>query len=173
MQRHNSYTIDKDGKIIHVDLKWDLFALENQGKINVLKDQILGRKVTDFIVGDHVRMWYESLITLARVSGKRVEREYRCDSPTHKRYMLMMLIPFKNGNLRIDHYLLKEEKIEKKIEIDFSGKYSNIITRCSSCNRFYYKYKWIDIDELAKLLDISKITVSDVICNDCVIRELV
>lgn len=173
MEKHNSYTIDSEGKIVYVDLRWDLFAMENGGKVNVLKDQILGKKILDFISGDHVRMWYESIISLARISGKTIERDYRCDSPKQKRYMRMIITPIKNNFIRVDHYLLKSEDIDADIDLDFEDNYDLKITRCSACNRFYYKERWVEINELVKHLDITKISVSDIICNRCIINHLI
>lgn len=173
MERHNSYTLDSEGRIVSVDTKWDLFAIENGAKINVLKEHVLGRNIMEFISGDHVKMWYESVIALAKVYDKTVEREYRCDSNTKKRYMKMLIINIKNGFIRIDHYLLKEESFDIQIEMDFKGTYDNKITRCSLCNKFYYDHRWMEIDDIVKLIDITKISISDVICNDCTIRHLV
>lgn len=172
MERQNSYTIDKDGRILDVDENWDIFAIENNAKDNTLKDQVIGKKITSFITSDHVRMWFESLISLAQISGKRVEREYRCDSPYEKRYMLMIIIPLKNGNLLVEHYLLKTEKIDKTLELDFSEKSSDSAIRCSVCGKFNYDDKWIEIDELAKIVDIFKLSVSDVVCNSCTLKIL-
>lgn len=173
MKRHNSYTIDSEGKIVSLSITWDLFALENGGKVNVLKDQILGRNIKEFISGDHVRMWYESLISLVKVSGKTIERYYRCDSDTQKRYMKMVIIPLQDGFIRIDHYLLKSEDLNINVELDFKGVYDLKLTRCSICNKFYYKDRWMEIDELAKYIDITKVSISDVICNICTIKHLI
>ncbi|MCX8083671.1 MAG: 60S ribosomal export protein NMD3 [Calditerrivibrio sp.] len=168
----NSYVLDRDMKIIEVGSRWDLMVYENCGNFHVLKENVLGKSIFDFITGDHIRMWFESLLNLAKISGKPVIRDYRCDSPEVKRFMKMKIYLLENNLIRLDHYIVKIEKIVQPICLNFYNEFYLKVTRCSICNRFLYKNRWIDVEEAVKYFYFPLSSIVDIICNDCVRSQL-
>lgn len=171
----NSYVIDGSYRIIEVHSNWDRFAKDNYGDRSILRQNIIGKNVMEFIKGDSVRMWYESIIELAKNLGIHITRPYRCDSPDKKRFMEMEVIPLKNGNVIINHYLIKEEQMKGNPHSPFvygNSEDRNTITRCTICNRFLHRNQWIELEEAVKHYDFRIITITDIVCNDCIRREL-
>ncbi|MCS7214609.1 MAG: hypothetical protein RMI30_00490 [Thermodesulfovibrio sp.] len=129
----------------------------------------------EYIKGDSVKMWYESIINLAKNLGINITRPYRCDSHDKKRFMEMEVIPLRNGDILINHYIIKVEEVRDHINHPFlfgNIKGKETILRCSICNRFHYNNSWIEIEEAIKYYKFTNITISDIICNDCIKREL-
>lgn len=171
----NSYIIDNQYRIIKVHSNWDKFAKDNYGDISIMERNIIGKSIMEYIKGDSVKMWYESIIELAKNLKINITRPYRCDSPSKKRFMEMEIIPLENGNILINHYLIREEEMRESENKPFSFNFTderNIITRCSICNRFLHKNRWIELEEAIKHFDFRVIQITDIICNDCIRREL-
>lgn len=170
----NFYILNGEYKIIEVHPEWDNFAKENFATSDTLKNKIIGKKIMDFIKGDPVRMWYETIISYAKSLNIRVKRPYRCDSPNKKRYMEMEVIPMKDGKIKVNHYLIKEEEVKNPIEtFKFSLEMDkNSSLRCSSCNRFLHLNRWIELEEAVKIHDFRSIFVVDIICNECLKQKI-
>ncbi|MGC8925272.1 MAG: hypothetical protein ACP5LO_04500 [Calditerrivibrio sp.] len=164
----NSYLLDRNLNIIDLHPNWDLFVYENSGDKKFLKSSILGRNIFEFIKGDSVRMWFESLITLVKFSNRSITRNYSCDSPDVKRFMKMRITPQEGGQIKFDHYIISLTKIPIKAKMHFYNNAENIITRCSVCNRFLYHEKWQEIELVANLIDLSRVSIVDIVCGDCI-----
>lgn len=75
-----SYTLDRANRIVGVGGSWDNFALENDAS-NLLEPHILGREISEFVVGDTTRIFLFTMLDSSRVLEKLITRPYRCDSP--------------------------------------------------------------------------------------------
>lgn len=168
----NFYILDKNNIIIDVSSKWDIFAYENDGAPHVLKDNIVGRHILDFIKGDPVRMWFESVLQLAKISRNVVLRDYRCDGLDLKRFMRMRISFWEGENIKIEHFLIKTEKIEKSVKLNFFNDYYYKVVRCSVCNKFLHKDRWIEFDEAIKIFPLQLVSIEDIVCNDCIKTQL-
>lgn len=78
-----TYWLDKHDIIQKVGAGWDVFALANDGQ-QTLEEQVLGKRLWSFINGSATRLWVDAVLNYARISGKVVEKRYRCDSATEK-----------------------------------------------------------------------------------------
>ncbi len=101
------YELDADNRVVAVSEYWDVHAMMYQAP-SLLAKNIIGKPLDSQISGDVTQMFTDTMITSARIQGKSLTRRYRCDSPTHKREMEMVLTPLANGNMRIAHQLLTE-----------------------------------------------------------------
>ncbi|GAB6058948.1 hypothetical protein [Desulfonatronum parangueonense] len=137
------YSLDGQDRLIGVSGAWDDFAEQNNG-VNLRTENVLGRQIWDFVTGDASRMWLNTIFQLARVRGTDLERPYRCDSPTMKRFMRMTLIPSSGGILRIEHQLLAIEERSIPVSIRFGAEkaLSKILLRCSFCGRIKQGNRW-------------------------------
>lgn len=130
-----AYEIDSNDCIVFVGDSWDIFANENGGTNTLAKD-VIGRKVWDFVAGDVTRMWLSSLFQLSRLRGETIERLYRCDSPSLKRFMRMRVFSKKGGLLFIAHEILATEQRPKPIHIKYCpDTMCHVKQRCSFCGR--------------------------------------
>lgn len=163
-----SYWVDGKDLIIRLSSSWDDFALENGGK-SVITTEVIGRPLFDYIAGDPSRMWMETVLKLVRITGKMVEREYRCDTPELRRFMKMQLVPEGGGVVRVDHHVLRTEPRERRVE--FIPKPDSTVTitkRCSICGRISSGERWIEADQSdVDALRVKKIPVVYTVCGEC------
>jgi hypothetical protein len=130
-----TYWLDKNDVIQKVCVAWDQFAQANDGQAT-LAEQVIGKRLWNFIDGSNTRLWLDAVLTYARISGSIVEKRYRCDSPTEKRFMLMRVIPHTADLLEVQCNL--EQELPQQVCVQFEAKTRRIPSlkvRCSICNR--------------------------------------
>lgn len=168
------YELDADNRVVAVSEYWDVHAMMYQTP-GLLAKNIIGKPLDSQISGDVTQMFTDTMITSARVQAKPLTRRYRCDSPTHKREMEMVLTPLANGHLRIAHRLIAEQpwKYTKVIRTQSAptvGSVSKKLKRCSMCNRLLEGDEWLSQDGyLARHpeLDHTDLSVYYGICPEC------
>jgi hypothetical protein len=163
-----SYWLDADDRIIHVSRSWDPFARENGGD-QALAAQVVGRSIHEFVADDPTRMWIQAVLSLARTRGTAVERPYRCDSPTERRFMSMTVIPEQGGKLRVDHVLLATEPRIRPVTIrPAAAAVPDLAMRCSICGRVKTDGEWREADEPGGPVDgTPEIIVAYTVCKAC------
>ena len=166
-----TYRLDRNNDIISVGDDWDAFALENGGP-NACASQVQGRPVWDFIAGDPMRMWLDTVLQLVRVRNAPIERRYRCDSPELRRFMLMRLSPEDDGVVRIDNELLTTERRAVPIHIRPASSRSGrtVRIRCSLCGRLKAGNAWQEPD-FARAAQPRIISVAYSVCDACGVQE--
>ena len=148
---------------------WDEFARNNDG-ISVLSQNVIGKSIKEFISGDPSIMWMDAILMSAKIKGKPIEKNYRCDSPDMKRYMKMIIQPLDNGCLKLTHYVIKTEKQKQRIIYKGSKILTpNTMQRCSVCGRILYENSWYEINEYAEIKpkNISEFKVIYSVCDGC------
>lgn len=145
-----SYTLDHANRIVGIGGSWNCFALEN-GALNLLESQVLGRDIGEFIIGDTTRMFVFAMLDSARLLAKPITRSYRCDSPQYRRFMEMTLLPGPQDMIELHHRLVREEPVQYPIKFTVApdGAHSGLVKRCSMCNRLNLQNRWLEADEAA------------------------
>lgn len=169
MNESTTYWLDRNNKIIKVSNNWNKFALENNGK-DVLSEKILGHSLLEYVVGDNTKMWIETLLQLARIKSNGIIKEYRCDSPREKRYMIMELKMLGDGTLKVEHTIKKIESYSQELNFLYSNTKlkSKLYQRCSICNKVLYEGNWTEPNELSEdLTDSNEIQVIYNVCPNC------
>jgi hypothetical protein len=163
-----TFWLDKNNQILNVSSSWDDFARQNAGE-SVLSEKVCGRPLREFINGDATRMWVDTLLVLARLQNKAIERPYRCDSPSERRYMQMSVIPHEDGVLEVKHSLLQTEP--RRNPVHFRGILRGRVAshrRCSICGRVYHNNHWVEPEVLDTLSDQNTtLVVAYTVCVDC------
>ena len=136
-----TYLIDKENRIIEVSNDWMKAALNGEAKDLTHLNSIIGKELFSYITDDATRMYYDVIFKSCRILKRSHSIAYRCDSPTHKRFMKMNIIPESDENLHIENYLVKEEPFENEIYIseDSNGYSNQSILRCTICNSLQLK----------------------------------
>jgi len=166
------YWLDTDNVIVDTNPDWDIFAEQNDGAL-CLSDQVKGLLLYHFIAGDATRMWVDVMLSHARIRGAALTRNYRCDSPSERRYMEMTIVPEANGLVRLEHTLLRCEPIEPSIVYEFplaAARRSSHLKRCSMCNQIQIGETWCEGDAAAHagLIDASMpVRVIYTVCSPC------
>ena len=166
-----TYWLDKHDIIQKVGAGWDVFALANGGQ-QTLEEQVLGKRLWSFINGSATRLWVDAVLNYARISGKVVEKRYRCDSATEKRFMLMRVIPYSTDLLEVQCNL--EQELPQQVRVEFEAKTRRIPSlkvRCSICNRIKINAEtWQEADETVlkgELDNTAPVKVIYGVCTDC------
>jgi len=164
------YELDADNHVVAVSDYWDVHAMMYQTP-SLLAKNIVGKRLDSQISGDVTQMFTETMITSARVLSKSLTRRYRCDSPTHKREMEMVLTPLPNGHLRISHQLIAEtawqhtRRMHTQVTLG-----QRRIKRCSMCNNLLDGDEWVSQDDYLERYpdqDEAALTVFYGICLRC------
>ena len=141
-----SYKIDKQNVIVEIFDDWVNAAKIGKADYLIDTQNVLGTKIFSYVMGDSTRMYYDVIFQKCRLLNKTHFIDYRCDSPTHMRYMQMQIVPQQFKSLYLYNFLLKEEPFQKKISItDSSNSNGGLISRCSICNslKFHINGDWI------------------------------
>jgi len=170
------YTIDKKNKIIDIGGSWQEAAQQGNADHQLSRENVIGKPIEDFVCSDETQMYYDAIFKLCRLKKQAITRKYRCDSPSHKRYMRVTLKPLKNGSIELYHETLKEDPFENTVTTyelksaiePNSGSISLINKRCSMCNRIQppQEKTWYTPEELSKH-DAVKFQVIHTVCIDC------
>ncbi len=166
----NTYWLDDIGTIVQLGSSWDQFLQDNGGS-GCSSCEVLGKSIWGFIHDDPTRMWLDTLITLAKLQKKPVERPYRCDSPHIRRFMRMHIVPEDSRLIRIEHIILKEEARVSRAEM--YGAHDRAATycrRCSVCCRVDIDGEWTEPDiPLESINDdpSGRLRVTYTVCEDC------
>lgn len=135
-----SLTVDRNNCIVDIGDGWEEQAKLGHAEIALKRETVISNYLCDFIQDDNTTMYIEATLSLCRVRKETLYRPYRCDSPSHKRFMELELRPLTNNQVQMTHFLLKEEPFQTAIVIDDITKTttnkaaSNYYLRCSMCN---------------------------------------
>jgi hypothetical protein len=147
-----AYELDATNTILKIEGPWDEFACANApvpGELtSCLEDEVVGRSIFDFITGDPIRLFTDSMLCATRLLQKARTVNYRCDSGHEKRFMQMELVPLPGNSLRLTHRLLRTEALKIPfIFVTAPLDLANPNQRCSICNRLEISGAWVEPDD--------------------------
>lgn len=164
--------INKNNIITSVSTNWNAVATEGKAIESLENKKIVGQSIESFFGGDVTKMYYEAVFTLCRLKNETITRNYRCDSPTHERYMQMTLIPFEEGIIEMNHETIKEVPFKNNVNIKYikNDLYNSTAytKRCSVCNRLLYPdtNNWV-FPETLNQKEPLYIKVIHTVCSNC------
>ena len=142
-----TYWLDATDRIIKVSSSWNNLATVTNSQA-ILEEKIVGQRLWVFIQGSTTRLWVDAVLNYARISGKAVEKQYRCDSPTDKQFMLMRVIPLSREILEVQCNVEATVPLKTRIEFTTANTFiPSLTTRCSICNRLKIKQGWLEPDD--------------------------
>ena len=160
------YWLSADWTIAQVSASWDAIAVANEGP-KAIAEQVVGRPLREFVHGDTSWMWVETVLSVVHHLGRPKVRPYRCDTPTHRRFMTMTVEPWDTG-LQVTHRTDRTEPLAQPVDVRFAnGAGAADLLRCSVCNRVQVNAHWIEPDVYAQTFDLSTLHVQHVVCDDC------
>jgi hypothetical protein len=145
------YELDAANVIRHVDGPWDDFAEANAdapgGMTSCLSRNVIDQSIFTFIHDDRTRLFLTTVLDATRLLDRIREVAYRCDSPSEKRYMRMVVEPLPARHLRLTHTLERTETMTRPftMRVDAPDP-ANATRRCSVCNRIEVAGAWIEPD---------------------------
>lgn len=165
-----SYRIDRNDKIVVIWGDWYTSAIEGNKPSLAHPASVIGKSVFDFISDKPTQQFYKTLFKKCRELMITQEIEYRCDSPTHKRFMRMVISPRENGSLDLINTTLLEVPFIFPVFIKTVQPGSDDISahRCSICNdlKLVGTRHWIKPSSF-RFQENNTFTVTHDVCDAC------
>jgi hypothetical protein len=168
------HRIDAVDYIRYVNPAWLQFASENHAEH--LIHRVLGTSLWRHIGGLQVRGMYRVLLERLRIEQRPIYFPFRCDSPTLRRYMEMLLTALPNGGVEFRCSLVREESRRTVQVLDpATSRSDERIVLCAWCKRVHGHGVWMDLDEAIRISSLfdspHSPQVDHDICPPC--REMV
>lgn len=169
--------LDADNRIVYVSSNWEEVAEQGQAGQTLAEAKVLNQPFSQFVADQATRLYYETCLSLCRLKQQTLIRAYRCDSPTHKRFMELQLTPLENGWVEMKHFLVRSEPFKFAVNLhDVSHQQPNQpyqFTRCSLCNRLKGQTSddWQPPEWLGDIGD-QPLNVVHTICPQCLAESL-
>ncbi|MEP6946131.1 MAG: hypothetical protein ABJA02_09455 [Acidobacteriota bacterium] len=172
LQNSVRYAIDASDKIVSVGGNWDRFAAENDSPPEVFARNILHRSFWDFISGDLTEHVYRQILAKVR-AGTKLHFNFRCDSPTLRRFLTLDMIPNAAGGIEFLTETTRTEKREyQPLFCTNADKIIEMVITCSWCNKIKTGEKvWQECEDAVLSLglfeDEAMPMLSHGMCEDC------
>ena len=146
-----SYTLDAQDIITSVNPAFQTFAEENNAPFSA--SDVLGRSIFKSVTGHSTRTLYEAIYRFVRESGVELQIPYRCDSPTHRRHMSMVISRAQANTLEV-----RNEQVEcvektypsvgvRHVASDAGRGIVRVARICSICNHLSLRDgEWLELD---------------------------
>ncbi|MBC8328945.1 MAG: hypothetical protein H8E31_09385 [Planctomycetes bacterium] len=172
------YRIDSQGRIVDVSLEWLDFARENCAH-RLDRQALVGRPLWEFIAGSETRCLYEMVFERVRKEEVTVTLPFRCDSPTLRRFMQLVVRPAPEGWLELEGQVIRTEVRAEVPLLDPSAVRSEeFLNICSWCKKVQRSQdEWIEVEGAIADLELFAAPVlpqlSHGLCPACavVVRE--
>jgi len=166
-------SIDKKNVITDVGGAW-IQSATTAHSLNALQPKkIIGKPIEKFLGGDVTQMYYDALFKICRLKTETITRQYRCDSPSHQRFMQVTLSPRDDNSIDMLHETLKEIPFKNSVtitDIDCQTNHTikKYIKRCSICNRLLNPAtnKWEFPEEINQDAPVD-VFVMHTVCPEC------
>ena len=153
-----SYTLDDDDVIVEVEGDWSM-----------VEGDVIGSSIWTHVRSEGLRDLYRRLFERTR-GGESIVFDYRCDSPTHRRYM-RMTVERADELLRLKSTLLREVERDAPLAVVAASRGQTLISRCSVCNAYGVGARWTDITDAVTahrlLSDDRPVRVVHSVCPTC------
>lgn len=145
------YEIDGSDRICAVGGDWDAFVRENECSAGLLASNVVGRSLWGFVTGDDVQALYRACFALARKQGRRLRFGFRCDSPTHRRSLLMRVAAGSGGSILLSTITTSVTPWDElgPLELERPER-SSAMVMCGLCRSVRTASAWIPVDEWAR-----------------------
>jgi ActR/RegA family two-component response regulator len=170
-----AYKIDRSGVISWVNDAWLSFARENGWA--VARQDVIGTKLTTHIADLETRYLHSLIAERMREQHRPLRLDFRCDSPTRRRFMRMEIIYDRFADeIEYRSWLLREE-VRAPVALLDSRNANRADTRlavCGWCNRVEADGRWVEVEVAVDLLglfgDSPLPQLQHVICPMCSLR---
>lgn len=163
-QRTIVYSIDRHDVLTNIGDGWTEFADENDGVDVLYPNSVIGKSLWDFVKGLSLRQIYQEIVRDVRGNDRTVAFDYRCDSPSLKRFMRMEITgQSHSSNVTFLSRTIRIEAKEHILKVAAAHRGHFQMTRCSICNLVKLPNEQWDELEIA-------LTEFDLLANDREVR---
>lgn len=162
------YWIDGADTITSVNEAWARFATAN-GRPE-LGGSATGSSLWAHVIGTEVNLLWHGVLERVR-AGNTISIPYRCDSPSERRFLNMLLRSHPDGAVE---FISETRWVEARPYISLleplrDDETSELIRSCSWCRRFFVD-GWVEVEEAISRLDLldgQTPQVTHGMCPDC------
>ena len=135
------YSIGSDDIIDWVSEGWTRFAAQNDAPA-LSADAVIGKPIWQFISDIETREIYRLLLTRVRFARVPIDFEFRCDAPTAKRFMRMVITPDQQRLVLTTELVRLEPTVENPLLRRTNRLSHDLVKVCSWCKKL-----WIGDDQ--------------------------
>jgi hypothetical protein len=143
------YRVDSTDTILSVGDNWHVFAYANAWGGDLRPEDVVGHKLWEFIQGSQTRYLYHELFRRARSGMRSRPIPFRCDSPSERRFLELLIKALPGGLIEITSTLLRTEpRSPVRLLAADTPRSTDFIRMCSICKKIKVSSEqWIDIEE--------------------------
>jgi hypothetical protein len=171
------YRIDRRGLLNFVSDSWTTFALENSSP-DLIAERVVGQALSSFIADPETRHLYQTILDRVRSTEVRVVLTLRCDSPSLRRFLQLVISRLPDGEIQFLSHTLRTEPRESVPLLDPSTTRSNeFLSLCSWCKRIRLPGdRWVEVEEAVTQLGLFHLDVLPKVthgmCPDCYTKAM-
>ena len=105
------YRIDRQGLLIYVSDSWTQFALDNSSP-HLVSERVVGKPLLSFVSDLETRHLYQVILKRVRTSEVPVVVTLRCDSPSLRRFLQLIISRLPGEEIRFLSHTLRTEPRE-------------------------------------------------------------
>ena len=143
------YQIDRADTIVTVSDNWYAFAEANAWGGFFQPEDVVGRKLWDFIQDRETRHLYQELFRRVRVGIPSRTIPFRCDSPNERRYLELLIKALPDEQIEITSKIIRTEPRSPISLLDtVTSRSTDFVTVCSMCKKIKVAPgRWTEIEE--------------------------
>lgn len=167
-----TYELDAQDRIRSTGADWDRFARAN-GAPELASRRLLLQPLWRFVAGGEVQHLLRLLFERVRSRNTVIRLPFRCDSPSARRFMELVVRPLPGRSLAVESRLLRTEArryiplLERSPRLRYG-----FLTMCSWCKRIrLVNGEWVEVERAIEVMDLFTSAdlpmISHGICRSC------
>jgi len=145
------YRLNDRDEFVFVNEAWNEFASANGGDA-LVAPLLLGRPLWGFITDATTRQLYHDLLKRVR-SGRPVQFQFRCDTPSLRRLLEMDVAVAPGGTTEFRTRVISEELREYQALLEPDRLTSDeFLHMCAWCKQVDIGAEWVEVEEAVALL---------------------
>ena len=156
-RRHFQYRIDQDDNLVWMNSWWLAFAREN-GAIELANSSLVGQSLWKFIADEQTQELYQDIHKRVRGNDQTVVVPFRCDSPTLRRDMQLLITgTAENNDLLYVGSILRVTATKYLPVLDaLRPRLESFLSICSCCKRVLLEsHGWLELEEISEKLKLN------------------
>ena len=150
------YQIGADNRVIWVSDSWLDFARDNRAS-ELTREEVVGRSLFSFISGAETEYLYYLILDEVRTCGATISVPFRCDGPTVRRFMRLLIRPLAGQAVGFEGRMIREEPRPPVSFLDAAvARTAAALTICGWCKRLQVGRDWLGLESAIETLDLFR-----------------
>jgi hypothetical protein len=132
---------------VSVDPMWTVFAQENDAP-ELTPPGPYGRPIWEYISDSTTSHLWRQIFDKVQRTGDPLVVPVRCDSPTARRFLELLVSPRPVSGIRIDSTVVRIETRPAVLLFDLDRPRQGMLRMCSWCKRVQVEGAWVEVEEV-------------------------